>query len=264
MSAGRVDQRLLQTVHVEPVLCLIDPPRDHVRPLPQERAEGYLQSGTDHGGNRLTLLQAEDACFFARAFSFWGSRGRSVASGRHFAPPARLGKVMEEPGNMAARPGGKKRLSELAEREYFACRDAIQRLDDTSFKMKAWSVTLAMAGGGAALLNDAPHLLPVALLGCLIFWWMDALWKTVQFIYMNRSGHLERYFEWGEFSLDESGNELPQCSPQLTSYFRRAFGPQADRTKKRAREVWRAARYASVAFPHWLLCLALLSLWVTW
>lgn len=90
--------------------------------------------------------------------------------------------------------------AELLKEEYFHLQKVVEDFDSKSLTIKSWSVTLSMAGVGAAYLQEKPVILLLAALSGFLFWVVEALWKTFQYAFYNRIYDIEKYYA-GE--LDE-------------------------------------------------------------
>ena len=68
----------------------------------------------------------------------------------------------------------------VLEKEYFALHSELQRFDNKSLTIKAWSVTLAGAIAGADVFISYHGILLLAALVSLMFWFIDASWCELQ------------------------------------------------------------------------------------
>ena len=80
---------------------------------------------------------------------------------------------------------------EFLRQEYFRLQEALEKFDEKALTIKAWSVTLSMAGIGAAFLNKAPVLLLLSGLASLLFWLIEAWWKVFQQAFYPRIYEIE-------------------------------------------------------------------------
>jgi len=79
---------------------------------------------------------------------------------------------------------------DLLKEEYFHLQDTVEDFDQKALTIKAWSVTLSMAGFGVAFTKSAPSILLLAALASLLFWVTEALWKSFQRAYYSGSTKL--------------------------------------------------------------------------
>jgi len=77
--------------------------------------------------------------------------------------------------------------------EYFHCQKTIDSLDQKAITIKAWSVTSSMVGIGAAYTAKIPELFILSSGTALLFWLIEALWKTFQSMYISRADEIESY-----------------------------------------------------------------------
>ena len=85
--------------------------------------------------------------------------------------------------------------------EYLHIQKTIEDFDQRALTIKAWSVTLSMAGIGAAFTQKVPILLLLAAAASLCFWIVEALWKTFQNAYYPRVEEIERFWRGEQASL---------------------------------------------------------------
>ena len=78
--------------------------------------------------------------------------------------------------------------------EYLRLHDIVEDFDQKALTIKAWSVTLAMAGVGAAFTQKVAVLLLLAGVASMLFWVTEALWKSFQQAYYPRIRELEAFF----------------------------------------------------------------------
>jgi len=109
---------------------------------------------------------------------------------------------------------------DLLEKEYFHLQRVVEEFDSKSLTIKAWSVTLGVSIATSKAFTDNMMLLLVAAIGALMFWFIEAYWKTFQYANYRRIGQIEDYFSgkreeiktpqigtsWGE-SYSEGGIE---------------------------------------------------------
>ncbi len=83
-------------------------------------------------------------------------------------------------------------LASLKE-EYFHLNETVEDFDEKALTIKAWSVTLSMAGIGAAFTQKAPVLLLLSGVASLLFWATEAMWKSFQQAYYPRIREIESF-----------------------------------------------------------------------
>jgi hypothetical protein len=81
----------------------------------------------------------------------------------------------------------------VAYKEYIWIEDQIDRFDERSLKIKAWSITLSGVALGAGFNYDKPKLFLVASVSALVFWYLEASWKYFQEALTDRVCYLEEY-----------------------------------------------------------------------
>lgn len=77
--------------------------------------------------------------------------------------------------------------------EYFHLQKTVETFDERALTIKGWSVTVSMFGIGAAYLQHVPYLLLLASISSLLFWIIEAIWKTFQRAFSLRLEEIERY-----------------------------------------------------------------------
>jgi len=88
---------------------------------------------------------------------------------------------------------GKYTDSEFLQQEYFHLQNTVESFDEKSLTIKAWSVTLSMAGIGLAFTEKIDLLLLLSAGSSFLFWIIEALWKTFQQANYHRLRTIERY-----------------------------------------------------------------------
>jgi hypothetical protein len=82
---------------------------------------------------------------------------------------------------------------EFLRQEYFHLQKTVEDFDQKALTIKAWSVTLSMAGIGTAAIQKVPVILFLAAGSALLFWIVEALWKSFQLAYLHRIRAIEAY-----------------------------------------------------------------------
>lgn len=85
--------------------------------------------------------------------------------------------------------------------EYLHVQSVIEAFDERMLTIKAWSITVGVAGLGVAFERGSPSILIVTALSGICFWLLEAIWKTFQYAHYERSGQIEAYFAGQEQSI---------------------------------------------------------------
>ncbi|EQA46249.1 hypothetical protein LEP1GSC050_0155 [Leptospira broomii serovar Hurstbridge str. 5399] len=94
-----------------------------------------------------------------------------------------------------------KREEELISQEYFHLHKTVEAFDSRGLTIKAWSVTLSMAGIGTAILESSYSILLLSAGSAFLFWIIEGLWKSFQYAYYLRIRMIEAYFSGENKSL---------------------------------------------------------------
>ncbi|MBG6202699.1 hypothetical protein IWQ48_003846 [Labrenzia sp. EL_13] len=78
--------------------------------------------------------------------------------------------------------------------EYLQLQKTVEEFDGKALTIKAWSVTLSAAGLVAAYVEEKPVVLLIAASSAIIFWLIEALWKTNQYAFYSRIYQIEEAF----------------------------------------------------------------------
>lgn len=122
--------------------------------------------------------------------------------------------------------------------EYLQIEQLILNFDERAITIKAWSVTLSMAGLGAGFLKDSHILLLLAGLSSIIFWIIEGFWKEFQYAHYERCGEIEEYFA-GKRKKREALAPL-----QIAKYWLESF------KKGGTKRFWMLMCLPHVALPH--------------
>lgn len=127
------------------------------------------------------------------------------------------------------------KLDAMLKDEYFYVQKVIEDFDSRAIAIKAWSVSFSFAAIGGAFASHAGAVLLVASVSALLFWLLEALWKSFQAGYYRRVRAIERHF----------AGEAPLTSPlQIAdTWFRHWQG-------RGSREWTRMLLWPHVALPH--------------
>ncbi len=90
---------------------------------------------------------------------------------------------------------------DLLKSEYLHIQGVIESFDSRVLSIKTWSVTTGLTGIGAAFSTHSKHVLLLATLSSLIFWYIEGRWKTFQYAYNYRARRIEDYFAGAEPDL---------------------------------------------------------------
>lgn len=119
--------------------------------------------------------------------------------------------------------------------EYFHIQKVVEDFDAKELTIKAWSVTLSMAGIGAAYFQGKPFILLLAAISALLFWLIEGYWKTFQYAYYARIWDIENY---------ASGKKADIEALQISTAWSNSW--HAGGTKR----LLRALAWPHVALPH--------------
>lgn len=95
--------------------------------------------------------------------------------------------------------------------EYFKLHDIVVGFDEKVITIKSWSVTTSMAGVAAAFIEKRSELLLLASVASLLFWIIEALWKSFQRAHYRRIRQIEQYLS------PTSPSKKPFHYPRITS-----------------------------------------------
>lgn len=135
-----------------------------------------------------------------------------------------------------------KDVDELLAEEYLRLHQTVEEFDSKALTIKAWSVTLSAAGIVSAYIEKAPMVLLIASGSALIFWLVEALWKTNQQAFYPRIREIEAYFR----EPGESGPPL-----QISGAWSAAW-EQRGKTLYAFQVIW----WPHVALPHIAVAIA--------
>lgn len=95
---------------------------------------------------------------------------------------------------MSDEPATEHRMEDILVQEYLQLQKTIEEFDGKALTIKAWSVTLSAAGIVTAYVEEKPAILLIAAASALVFWIVEALWKTNQQAFYERVYEIEGYF----------------------------------------------------------------------
>ena len=81
--------------------------------------------------------------------------------------------------------------------EYFHLQSVVEDFDQRALLIKGWSVTASLTAIGIALKEELDFLMLVASFSALLFWIVEALWKSFQQAYYPRIRSIEDYMRGG-------------------------------------------------------------------
>jgi hypothetical protein len=90
----------------------------------------------------------------------------------------------------------------LLEKEYFHLQSVIESFDAKSLTIKAWSVSIVGAVASSGAFFGKWQLLLFASVVSLMFWLIDAAWKTFQYANYRRIGQIEEYMRGKRSKVD--------------------------------------------------------------
>ncbi|HYL84395.1 MAG TPA: hypothetical protein VE263_09180 [Candidatus Angelobacter sp.] len=138
---------------------------------------------------------------------------------------------------------------EFLRQEYFRLQEALEKFDEKALTIKAWSVTLSMAGIGTAFLKNAPILLVLSGIASFLFWLIEAWWKVFQQAFYPRIYEIEALM---------MGRAVEHAtSPFIAGSWVIAWNAARDRGL-----VWRVMFWPHVFLPHALVALIGVAGWV--
>jgi hypothetical protein len=142
----------------------------------------------------------------------------------------------------------------LLKDEYFQLQKVVEDYDLRALTIKAWSVTFSAAGLVTAYLQNARILLLIAALSALVFWIVEALWKTNQQAYYPRIWKIERHFR-------DAGTEKAE---EIRPF---AIGLSWGDSFRKEGSYWRSYRimlWPHVALPHAVVAVVGVLLFFCW
>lgn len=119
--------------------------------------------------------------------------------------------------------------------EYFHLQKTVEDFDGKALTIKAWSITFSMAVLVGAFTSHASPVLLIASAASLLFWVLEAVWKSFQLGYYHRIEAIELHFR-------SPTHELPplQVNEAWMARWRNTHWS----------EVWRMAWWPHIALPH--------------
>lgn len=131
--------------------------------------------------------------------------------------------------------------------EYFHLQKTVEDFDGKALTIKAWSITFSMAVLVGAFTSHAAPVLLIASAASLLFWALEAIWKSFQLGYYRR-------IEAIELHLRSPDGEFPPLQVNEAWMERWSNTPWS--------EVWRMAWWLHIALPHVVAVLGGVALYV--
>lgn len=119
--------------------------------------------------------------------------------------------------------------------EYLHLQKAVEDMDARAVTIKAWSISFSLAAVAGAFASKAADVLLLAFASAVLFWWLEARWKTFQDAYYGRIDAIERHFR-GE-------QALPSALQIRASWY-------ASWNDDSRRRLWQIMSWPHVALPH--------------
>ena len=82
----------------------------------------------------------------------------------------------------------------LLKDEYVMLQTLYEDFDSKGLTIKGWSITVALATIGTALLSNRNGLLLVAFASALVFWYLEAYWRGLAYFFAVRIQNIEEAF----------------------------------------------------------------------
>lgn len=123
----------------------------------------------------------------------------------------------------------------LLEKEYFHLQSEIERFDGKSITIKAWSVSLAGTIAGSSAFTENKVVILFASLVSLMFWFVDAAWKTFQYAHYKRIREIEKFMR---------GRRKEILNLQISDSWSRSYSNGG------LRRLFKIMRWKHVLLPH--------------
>jgi hypothetical protein len=133
------------------------------------------------------------------------------------------------------------RRRDEALKEYYFTQELVDRYDERSLQIKSWSITASGVAIGFGFTADRPALFLLGSIGSLVFWYLEALWKSIQAVHIAKSQELEAIL---------NKPELNYTGPGISGFFAEKF-----RTRVPRRNAAKIMRYRNVWIPHLFIIL---------
>jgi len=126
-------------------------------------------------------------------------------------------------------------LRSALQAEYLHLQKTVEDMDGRSLTIKAWSISFSLAAVAGAFASKASNVLLLACASAVLFWWLEARWKTFQDAYYGRIDDIEQHFR-GEAAL-------PSALQIRKSWYSSWNGGSR-------RRLWEILTWPHVALPH--------------
>ncbi len=126
-------------------------------------------------------------------------------------------------------------LRSALQAEYLHLQKAVEDMDARAVTIKAWSISFSLAAVAGAFASKAVSVLLLACASAVLFWWLEARWKTFQDAYYGRIDDIEQHFR-GE-------RALTSALQIRASWYRSWNGGSRKR-------LWEILAWPHVALPH--------------
>ena len=144
-------------------------------------------------------------------------------------------------------------LRKEALEEYYCVQQRIADFDNRIISVKSWGTTATGALIGLSFSQDQPLMLIAGAMFAIVFWFIEAQWKSFQLIALDHARHIERLVSSDEDSLKA------YRGPTIGAAYDTAF--QAKHKFSRFKE---AARQAYVWLPYLPLAIFSLALYLAY
>jgi uncharacterized membrane protein len=126
-------------------------------------------------------------------------------------------------------------LRSALQAEYLHLQKAVEDMDGRAVTIKAWSISFSLAAVAGAFASKSVNVLLLACASAVLFWWLEARWKTFQDAYYGRIDDIEQHFR-GE-------RALASALQIRASWYRSWNGGSRKR-------LWEIMAWPHVAVPH--------------
>jgi hypothetical protein len=133
------------------------------------------------------------------------------------------------------------RKREEALREYYFIEDLIDKFNERSLTIKSWSITSCGVALGLGASEKQPLLFCLAAFGSIVFWYLEASWKSSQITVADRLQELERLLSQETLAYD---------GPKINATFGKAFQDEVD-----ARRILHIMMRRNIRVPHLFITL---------
>jgi len=130
--------------------------------------------------------------------------------------------------------------------EYFHLQTKVESFDAKTLTIKSWSVTLSMAGIGAAFTTKVSLLLLLSAVASILFWIVEASWKTFQQANYYRIRKIENYMNG---NITDDNFKVPDITGSWSVGWRRT-------------NIIQIMQWPHVFLPHLIISLGGIILWL--